>query len=118
VQERMRDVTTRDVTVFCCLQCERFYRRRPELCEREGHQLVAKRKKEWRFECAGCRHRTFHDGPVCAKPCSKCGKSAWRAASIYNVGGGGTDAAPAAETLRTHGDPVQESLRTEGAHDF
>ena len=122
VHERMADVTSREVRVYCCLTCEKFTRTRPELCEADGHKISTTKKKEWRFECTTCHHRQYHDSTLCVVPCPKCSKSVWVKASIYNVpggaGGGNNNVAPLASELRTHGDPVTESLRGAAAHSF
>jgi hypothetical protein len=117
MESKMRETVSREVTKWACAQCERFYDAPPASCRAEGHDVSTSRKREWRFKCVGCGHRTYHGAKLCAKPCDKCGKFAWTAASIFNLKEGGTTLASTAQ-LRTHGDAVTESLRGMTAHDF
>jgi ribosomal protein L37E len=118
VGERLAEVTHREATKWFCLDCDKWFPKPPRACAAEGHDVATKKKKEWRFACVGCGRRTYHTAALCAKPCSRCGKSAWKPASIYDAVKEGSETLGSTPVLRTHGDPVAESLRTLGAHDF
>ena len=115
MEARMMDVDSREVTRWFCMDCDTWFTRSPTMCNADGHDVHAKRKTEWRFECNGCGTRAFHDREVCVAPCTKCGKSLWSKTSVFNVPRR-SDGLAGAPALQTHGEPVAESLRTMGAH--
>lgn len=119
MEDKMAEVTSREVTRFVCTDCVKEYRKHPEACESEGHQVVAKKRREWAFACVGCGHKTTHTAALCAKPCSRCGKSGWKATSIFSLKSkSGAETLDSTAKLSTHGDAVTESLRGMGGHEF
>lgn len=117
LEGRMADVTRREATRWFCLDCEKWFAKPPPACAADGHAVHSKKKAEWRFQCVGCGHRSYHGASLCAKPCSKCGKAAWRPCSIFAFKEG-SDTLGSRAQLHTHGEGVTESLRTMGAHEF
>ena len=116
MEERMMDVDSKEIVKWFCLDCEKSFQKNPLMCVEEGHDVRAKKKREFRFECVGCGHRMFHEREKCVAPCPKCSKSIWNKTSVYDVSRK-TDGRVGSE-LMTHGEEVQESLRNSGGHAF
>jgi hypothetical protein len=113
MEGRMKEANAMERTAWCCMDCEKFFDKKPAACEAEGHSVVVRKRKQWAFKCAHCSHRTFHPSEVCVKPCPNCGKQAWESTSIYALRG--ERAAAGAAAKGTSVDPTLE-VRAEGAH--
>jgi len=87
VEARMREETSRELTVWTCLDCGtgKEHRVLPPTCSSAGHNLTKKLKTYHAFRCDACSYKTFYGGKMCAVQCPKCGKRAWTAASVYSV---------------------------------
>jgi hypothetical protein len=84
-EERMREITSREVTCWHCAQCNKVFAAPNPLCAGLGHQLRPKKRTEWAFRCQCCRNRMFYPKERCLIPCTKCGKTQWQQTSVFQV---------------------------------
>jgi hypothetical protein len=85
--EAMQDVlaqkTSKRVTRFICVDCERAFDKRPVMCFSQNHVVHTKEKTVWAFKCRDCNHHLLYDFSVCTSPCPKCGVGVtWEASGV------------------------------------
>jgi len=85
--EAMQDVlaqkTSKKITRFVCVDCERAFDKRPVMCFSQNHVVHAKEKTVWAFKCRDCHFHLLYDFSVCASACPKCGVGAvWETTSV------------------------------------
>ncbi len=85
MEEAMQKVTSRVVTRYFCVDCERWSHAAPRTCVAEQHNVQSKQKTEHAFKCQACGQRITHDAALCAKPCPKCASRQWKPTSIFKV---------------------------------
>jgi hypothetical protein len=85
MENKMKEVTSRVVTHWFCMDCEKWYRKPSPVCQQENHAVHPKKRKEWAMRCDGCHVRIFHPSEKCMIPCPKCNKRVWTSTSVYNI---------------------------------
>jgi Mcm10 replication factor len=84
---KLREVTTREVTVFDCAQCEKTFPKPPEVCKEASHTIASRKETQYAFACS-CGHRVFHKAATCAAKCPKCDKQGgWERTSVQRLKG-------------------------------
>jgi len=118
VGEVLAAETSREVVKWFCVECKRFFPKKPGPCVAESHTLQPRKVRMHAFGCGSCGAHISSEQAVHLAPCKRCGKVQWASESIHASARSASSAAeaPPVPEFDPRGGPVEESLRGMGLH--
>ncbi|XP_005108860.1 protein MCM10 homolog [Aplysia californica] len=105
LEEKMQSVTSIEVSLFTCKQCQYTAQHALDSCRKEGHVISKSKAKKRFFVCRKCKYRTsVVGGKFPTESCKKCGSASYEKTSMYQEKSGPK---LASETLSLRGDEVK-----------
>ncbi|XP_076469031.1 protein MCM10 homolog [Babylonia areolata] len=83
MEEKMKSVTSMEVTVVTCEQCKYTAMSQSDRCKQERHTVRRHKGKRRFFACRKCKHRTVSLDRYPTTPCTKCGEHSYEKTSMH-----------------------------------